>query len=95
MIYLTYTYYEVSFLLPGGTFEQQKVLKEQEEIRRGLEKEIDNLNLETNKQRKMIDSLEKERDRWGYILLIIYNIIFSLKKLVVKMCQCVRFCLKM
>ncbi|XP_021922803.1 cilia- and flagella-associated protein 58-like isoform X3 [Zootermopsis nevadensis] len=47
-----------------GTFEQQKLLKEQEEIRRGLEKEIDNLNLETNKQRKMIDSLEKERDRY-------------------------------
>jgi len=41
-----------------------------------MEQEIDNFNSEANKQLKIIASLEKERDRWGYIFLLIYTLIF-------------------
>jgi hypothetical protein len=70
--------YEVSFLLPGAADEQQKLFKVQEQARRNLEQDIDYFNLEANKQRKIIASLEKERDRWGYIFLIIYNLFISI-----------------
>lgn len=73
--------YEVSFLLPGAADEQQKLFKVQEQARRNLEQDIDYFNLEANKQRKIIASLEKERDRWGYIFLIIYNLFISIWEL--------------
>jgi hypothetical protein len=79
-VILTYTYSEASFLLPGGPNAQKKLLKQQEQMTRDLQKEIENLKLEANKHRKMIESLERERDRWGYIFLIIYNVIFSFQK---------------
>jgi hypothetical protein len=69
-VMLTCTYYEASFLLSGAAYKQQNLLKEQKQIRRHLEQEIDNFNLEVNKQRKMIESLEKERDRWVTFFLL-------------------------
>jgi septal ring factor EnvC (AmiA/AmiB activator) len=60
---LTYTLYWALFLLTGAAYEQQKLMKLQEQERKNMEQEIDNFNSEVNKQSKIIASLEKERDR--------------------------------
>jgi hypothetical protein len=44
--------------------EQEKHAKLQEQEKRNLEKEINSFKFEANKQRKLVASLEKDRDRW-------------------------------
>ena len=68
----THTLFETSFLLAGVACEQEKHVKLQEQEKRNLEKEINSFKFEANKQRKLVASLEKDRDRWGCIFLIIY-----------------------
>jgi len=68
----THTLFETSFLLAGAACEQEKHAKLQEQEKRSLEKEINSFKIEANKQRKLVASLEKDRDRWGYMFLIIY-----------------------
>jgi hypothetical protein len=47
-------------------------VKLQEQEKRNLEQEINSLKFEANKQRRLVASLQTERDRWGYMFLIIY-----------------------
>jgi hypothetical protein len=64
-----HTLFETLLLLAGVACEQEKHVKLQEQEKRNLEKEISSFMYEANKQRKLVASLEKDRDRWGYIFL--------------------------
>jgi hypothetical protein len=68
----THTLFETLFLPAGAAFEQEKHAKLQEQEKRNLEKEINSFKFEANKQRKLVASLEKDRDRWGYMFLHTY-----------------------
>ena len=57
------TVFETLFLLAGAACEQEKHVKLQEQEKRNLEKEINSFKFEANKQRKLVASLEKDRDR--------------------------------
>ncbi|XP_033609267.1 cilia- and flagella-associated protein 58 [Cryptotermes secundus] len=48
----------------GAAYEQQEKIKLQEQVKRNLEQGIDNFKSEVNKQRKIVASLEEERDRY-------------------------------
>jgi hypothetical protein len=60
--------------------EQEKHVKLQEQEKRNLEKEINSFKFEANKQRKLVASLDKERDRWGCIFLIVYIVNYLIEK---------------
>jgi len=74
------TLFETSFLLAGVACEQEKHVKLQEQEKRNLEKEINSFKFEADKQRKLVASLEKDRDRWGSIFLIIYIVNYRIEK---------------
>jgi hypothetical protein len=52
-------------------------MKLQEQEKRNLQQEIYNFTSEANKQRKTVASLEEERDKYGYNILIIYILVVS------------------
>ena len=79
----THTLFETSFLLAGVACEQEKHVKLQEQEKRNLEKEINTFKFEANKQRKLVASLEKDRERWSCIFLIIYIVNYPIEKEVV------------
>jgi hypothetical protein len=64
-------------MFPGASHEQQEKIKLHEQVKRNLEQEVYNLKSEANKQRKIFAGLEEERDRWGYISLIIFILVVS------------------
>lgn len=76
----TYTLFETSFLPAGAACEQEKQSKLQEQEKRNLEKEINCFKFEANKQRKLVAILEKDRDRWGYVFIIIYIVNYPIEK---------------
>jgi len=81
----TQTLFEASFLLAGVACEQEKHAKLQEQEKRNLKKEINSFKFEANKQRKLVASLQKGRDRWGYMFLIIYIVNYPIEKQMVSL----------